>query len=93
MKIKDTHDTLLEIVLDWIEYEMSDGESDIIIETKDTENVLFLVEHFEWPVTVTIYDNLIFDDDIEEECEIKTSIAPKLIVEKIDWRYVLYFKQ
>ena len=93
MKIKDTHDTLLEIVLDWIEYEMSDGESDIIIETKDTENVLFLVEHFEWPVTVTIYDNLIFDDDIEEECEIKTSTANKLIVEKIDWRYVLYFKQ
>lgn len=93
MKIKDTHDTLLDIVLDWFEYEMSDGESDIIIETKDEENVLFLVEHFEWPVTVTIYDTLIFDDDIEEEYEIKSSTATKLIVEKIDLRYVLYFKQ
>ena len=36
MKIKDTHETELEIVLDWIEYEISQGESNIIIETKDT---------------------------------------------------------
>ena len=96
MKIKDTHETELEIVLDWIEYEISQGESNIIIETKDTENVLFLVEHFEWPVTVTVYENLKFDVDIEEEHEIKTSTANNLIVEKIYWywwRYFLYFKQ